>query len=200
MPASIDVTVKLFFFLFVCGVTLSCGSLIDTMTDLQSFANPSTNASTNATADTCFFIKFGTKPCEDEQKSVIEKVTTYFTRKAPIINFVVQPTNSQNGSSWCLTVYVRSEPDAFKKDTASKSIRRSLRNVSGGNFSIYTAVCDPSQSRILDQSVGQEASIESRNLPSMTPATLDSSGTNAGIKDSGDPIRLLLPTRFLLCE
>jgi hypothetical protein len=45
MPVCIDTSVKLFVFLFVCGVSLSAGSLIDTMTDLQSSANPSTNAS-----------------------------------------------------------------------------------------------------------------------------------------------------------
>ena len=100
MPVCIDTSVKLFVFLFVCGVSLSAGSLIDTMTDLQSSANPSTNASTNVTADTCFSIQFGTKPCEEQQKKAIEKVASYFTHQAntAVVHAAVQPgSNSQNG-------------------------------------------------------------------------------------------------------
>jgi len=52
----IDTSVKLFVFLFVCGVYLSAGSLIDTMSDLQSSAIRSTNASSNVTEDQFFYL------------------------------------------------------------------------------------------------------------------------------------------------
>jgi hypothetical protein len=103
MPVCIDTSVKLFVFLFVCGVSLSAGSLIDTMTDLQSSVNPSTNASTNVTADTCFSIQFGTKPCEEKQKKAIEKVASYFTHQAntAVVHAAVQPgSNSQNAEKF----------------------------------------------------------------------------------------------------
>ena len=81
IPACIDTSVKLFVFLFVCGVSLSAVSLIDIMTDLQSSAIPSTNASTNVTEDKCFWIEFVSKPCEEKQKKIIEKVSSYFTQR-----------------------------------------------------------------------------------------------------------------------
>jgi hypothetical protein len=83
IPACIDTSVKLFVFLFVCGVSLSAVSLslIDIMTDLQSSAIPSTNASTNVTEDKCFSIESVSKPCEEKQKKIIEKVSSYFTQR-----------------------------------------------------------------------------------------------------------------------
>ena len=194
MPVCIDTSVKLFVFLFVCGVSLSAGSLIDTMTDLQSSANPSTNASTNVTADTCFSIQFGTKPCEEKQKKAIEKVASYFTQRAntAVVHAAVQPwSKSQNASGWCLNVFVRAA-ESFKKSSARKTMRRRLLTAGcdgfeEGNFTIYVTTCDPSQSHVLDQSVGQDPSVESKNLPCETNfAAALASGTHSGIQDSGD--------------
>ena len=192
IPACIDTSVKLFVFLFVCGVSLSAGSLIDTMTDLQSSAIPSTNASTNVTEDTCFSIKFGKKPCEEKQKKVIEKVASYFTHRANTAVFhAVQPrSNSQNDSGWCLNVFVRAA-ESFNKDSARRAMRRLLNAgrevLIEGDFTIYVTTCDPSQLHVLDQSVGQDPSIESKNLPCVTTfAAALASGTNSGIQDSGD--------------
>jgi hypothetical protein len=86
------------------------------MTDLQSSAIPSTNASTNVTEDTCFSIKSGTKPCEEKQKRAIEN---FFTHRANTAVFhAVQPgSNSQNDSGWCLNVFVRAA-ESLNKDSA----------------------------------------------------------------------------------
>jgi hypothetical protein len=187
-------SVKLFVFLFVCGVSPSAGSLIDTMNDLQSSdrsANPSTNASTNVTADTCFSIKFGTKPCEEKQKSAIEKVASYFTHRAntAVVHAVQPGSNSQNDSGWCMNVFVRAA-ESFNKKSARTAIRRRLltAGLGEGDFTIYVTTCDPSQSRDLDQSVGQDPSVESsKNLLCVaTFAAAMASGTNSGIQDSGD--------------
>ena len=186
MPAT---SVKLFVFLFVCGVSLSEGSLIDTMTDLQSSAIPSTTASTNVTEDTCFSIKFETKQCGEKQKMFTEKVASYFTKQANALVHAVQPgSNSQNGL--CLNVFVRAAK-SYKKDSARRAISRLLksqRDVSiQGEFTIYITACDPSQSHVLDQSVGQDPSDKSKNLPCVTTfAAALASGTNSGIHDSGD--------------
>jgi hypothetical protein len=56
-----------------------------------------------------------------------------------------------------------------------------------GDFSIYISTCDLSQSHVLDQSVGQDPSVESKNLPGVTTfAAALASGTNSGKQDSGD--------------
>jgi hypothetical protein len=185
MPAT---SVKLFVFLFVCGVSLSEGNLMDTMTDLQSSAIPST-ASTNVTADTCFSIKFATKQCEEKQKKLTEKVASYFTKQANALGHAVQPgSNLQNGS--CLNVFVRAA-ESFNKESARKAMSRLLNSkrdgLIQGEFTIYVTKCNPSQSHVLDQSVGQDPSDKSKNLPFVTTfaATL-ASGTNSGIHDSGD--------------
>ena len=186
--ACIATSVKLFVFLFVCGVSLSAGSLIDTMTDLESSAIPSSNASTNVTQDNCFSIKFTTKPCEEKQKGIIERVATYFKTcktRENINTTAVQPgSDSQNDSGWCLNVFVRAA-ESFKKETAKKAMYRIMKEE--GDFSIYFSTCDPSQSHVLDQSVGQDPSVESKNLPGVTTfAAALASGTNSGKQDSGD--------------
>lgn len=176
-------------FLFVCGVSLSEGSLIDTMTDLQSSAIPSTTASTNVTEDTCFSIKFSTKQCGEKQKMFTEKVASYFTKQANALVHAVQPgSNSQNGL--CLNVFVRAAK-SYNKNSARRAISRLLnsqRDVSiQGESTIYITACDPSQSHVLDQSVGQDPSDKSKNLPCVTTfAAALASGTNSSIHDSGD--------------
>lgn len=188
MPACIDTSVKLFVFLFVLlGVSLSAGSLMDTMTDQQLSANPSTNASTYVTAATKFSIKFESKPCKEIQKSAIEAVTSYLATQ--LANFYVQPeSKSQNESCWGLNVGFRAAPDHNrKKDSVSKGMRRRLEKIDAlrGKFSIHEEKCDPSQFRVLDQSVGPDP-IESKNLPCVSPTTFAASGTNSGIHESGD--------------
>ncbi len=197
MPVCIDTSVKLFVFLFVssCGVSLSAGSLIDTMTDLQSSANPSTNASANVTEDTCFSIQFRTKPCEEKQKNAIEHVTSYFTNRANtgVVHTAIKPgSNSQNDSGWCLNVFVRAV-NSFNKNSARRAMRRTLSKAGrcgfeDGDFTIYVTACYPSQSRVLDQSDGQDPSVyESKNLTRETTfAAALASGTHSGIQDSGD--------------
>ena len=187
IPACIATSVKLFVFLFVCGVSLSAGSLIDTMTDLESSSIPSTNASTNVTEDKCFSIKFVTKPCEEKQKGIIERVSSYFksTGRANINTTAVQPgSDLHNVSGWCLNVFVRAA-ESFNKDTARKAMYRILKEE--GDVSIYIITCKPSQSHVLDQSVGQGPSVESKSLPCVTTfAAALAPGTNSGIQDSGD--------------
>jgi hypothetical protein len=185
IPACIATSVKLFVFLFVCGVSLSAGSLIDTMTDLESSAIPSSNASTNVTEDKCFSIRFQTKPCEEKQKGIIERVSSNFKTRANINTTAVQPeSDSHNVSGWCLNVFVRAA-ESFKANTARKAMSRILKEE--GDFSIYISTCDPSQSHVLDQSVGQDPSVESKNLPGVTTfAAALASGTNSGKQDSGD--------------
>ncbi len=196
IPACIATSVKLFVFLFVCGVSLSAGSLIDTMslsagslidtmTELESSAIPSTNASTNVTEDQGFSIKFVTKPCEEKQKEIIERVASYFKTRANIKTIAVQPgLDSHNVSGWCLNVFVRAA-ESFKKDTAKKAMYRILKEE--GNFSIYFLTIDPSQSHVLDQSVGQDPSVESKNIPCVTTfAAALASGTNSAALASGD--------------
>ena len=180
MPACIDTSVKLFVFLFVLlGVSLSAGSLMDTMTDQQLSANPSTNASTSPTQ---FSIKFESKPCEEKQTSAIEEIKSYLSTQTG--DFFVQPeSKSQNESCWCLNVGFRAAPGhGLKKDSVSKGLRRRLNKIEAecGQFSIYEEKCDPSQFRVLDQSVGPDP----KNC--VSPATFAASGTNSGIHDSGD--------------
>ena len=188
IPACIATSVKLFVFLFVCRVSLSAGSLIDTMTDLESSAIPSSNASTNVTQDNCFSIKFKTKPCEEKQKGIIERVASYFKTcktRENINTTAVQPgSDSQNDSGWCLNVFVRAA-ESFKKETAKKAMYRIMKGE--GDCSIYLSTCNSSQSHVLDQSVGQDPSVESKNLPGETTfAAALASGTNSGKQDSGD--------------
>ena len=199
IPACIATSVKLFVFLFVCGVSLSAGSLIDTMslsagslidtmTELESSAIPSTNASTNVTEDQGFSIKFVTKPCEEKQKEIIERVASYFKTcktRENINTTAVQPgSDSQNDSGWCLNVFVRAA-ESFKKETAKKAMYRIMKGE--GDCSIYLSTCNSSQSHVLDQSVGQDPSVESKNLPGETTfAAALASGTNSGKQDSGD--------------
>ena len=178
------------------------------MNDSQSSANPSTNASSNATTDTFFSIKFNTKPCEGKQKSAIDEVTRYF--RARPWRFVVQhESNSQNG--WSLNVFVRPslQDGSFKRDSVAKTMSSVLVNhahILKVDFKVCKALCAPSQSLILDQSVCGDPRVETRNQlePCVTPATPAASGTNSGIQNSGDqpdsgclsktPIRLLLST------
>ncbi len=100
------------------------------------------------TEDKCFSIKFVSKPCEEKQKKIIEKVSFYFTHGANTAAFhAVQPgSNSQNDSSWCLNVCIRAV-ESFNKDTARKAMRRLLN--AEGDFTIYVITCDPSQSPAL---------------------------------------------------
>ena len=185
MPAYIDASVKLFVFLFVCKVSLSAGSLMDTMTDQKSSANPSTNASTYVTSATKFSIKFESKPCDEKQKSAIKEITSYLSTQRGD-KFVQPESKSQNESSWRLNVIFRDAPDhVLNKDSVSRGLRRRLNKIEAecGQFSIYEEKCDPSQFRVLDQSVGPDP-IESKNC--VSPATFAASGTNSGIHEAGD--------------
>ena len=159
MPACIDTSVKLFVFLFVLlGVSLSAGSLMDTMTDQQFSANPSTNASTYVTSATKFSIKFESKPCDEKQKSAIKEITSYLSTQRGD-KFVQPESKSQNESSWRLNVIFRDAPDhVLNKDSVSRGLRRRLNKIEAecGQFSIYEEKCDPSQFRVLDQSVGPD--------------------------------------------
>ena len=181
---------KLFVFLFVLlGVSLSAGSLMDTMTDQKSSANPYTNASTYVTSATKFSIKFESKPCEEKQTSAIEEIRSYLSTQTG--DFFVQPeSKSQNESCWCLNVGFRAAPGhGLKKDSVSKGLRRRLNKLDDQcrnlKFSIYEEKCDPSQFRFLDQSVGPDPN-ESKNLPCVSPAPFAASDTNSGIRESGD--------------
>lgn len=183
MPACIDTSVKLFVFLFVLlGVSLSAGSLMDTMTDQKSSANPSTNASTYVTSATKFSIKFESKPCDEKQKSAIKEITSYLSTQRGD-KFVQPESKSQNESSWRLNVIFRDAPDhVLNKDSVSRGLRRRLNKIEAecGQFSIYEEKCDPSQFRVLDQSVGPDP----KNC--VSPATFAASGTNSGIHEAGD--------------
>ena len=121
----IDTSVKLFVFLFVCGVYLSAGSLIDTMSDLQSSAIRSTNASSNVTEDQFFYlIHFETKPCKAKQEEIIEKVSSYFKDRGNTAAVQSGP-DSQNNSSWYLNVFVRAAKP-FNRETPRRAMQRFL--------------------------------------------------------------------------
>jgi len=182
----IDTSVKLFVFLFVCGVYLSAGSLIDTMSDLQSSAIRSTNASSNVTEDQFFYlIRFETKPCKAKQEEIIKMVSSYFKDRGNTAAVQSGP-DSQNNSSWCLNVF-GCAATSYNKESARRAIKRFSERWECGNVSIFINPSGSSRSHVLNQSVGQDPSVESKNLPGVTTfAAALASGTNSGIQDSGD--------------
>lgn len=191
----IDTSVKLFVFLFVCGVYLSAGSLIDTMSDLQSSAIRSTNASSNVTEDQFFYlIRFETKTCKAKQEEIIKMVSSYFKDRGNTAAVQSGP-DSQNNSSWCLNVF-GCAATSYNKNSARRAMKRILERCACGNVSIFINPSGSSRSHVLNQSVGQDPSVESKNLPGVTTfAAALASGTNSGKQDSGDqqdPTRLLL--------
>jgi hypothetical protein len=96
--------------------------------------------------------------------------------------------DSQNNSSWCLNVF-GCAATSYNKESARRAIKRFSERWECGNVSIFInpSARGSSRSHVLNQSVGQDPSVESKNLPGVTTfAAALASGTNSGIQDSGD--------------